>query len=191
MSRIGRAPIPLPAGVTAALSDHHLTVKGPRGELSRALPEMMSVAIEEVAILVSRPSESREHRALHGLTRSLIANMVFGVSQGYEKVLELYGVGFRVQQQGQRLNMQLGFSHPVPFDLPGGISAQVETFVPTLENQYLSVRLTLRGIDKEVLGLTAAQIRHLKKPEPYKGKGFRYRGERIRRKAGKAAQSVK
>jgi large subunit ribosomal protein L6 len=190
MSRIGKAPVPLPAGVTAEVSDHHLTVTGPKGALSRALPGEMAIAVEDAIIQVSRPSESREHRALHGLTRSLIANMVQGVSQGYEKVLELYGVGFRIQPQGQRLNMQLGFSHPVVFDLPEGIAPQIETFVPTLENQYLSVRLTLRGIDKEVVGLTAAQIRHLKKPEPYKGKGFRYRGERIRRKAGKAAQST-
>jgi large subunit ribosomal protein L6 len=191
MSRIGKAPIPLPAGVTAELSDHHLTVTGPKGALSRSLPEDMSISVEDAVILVSRPTESRNHRALHGLTRSLIANMVQGVSQGYEQVLELYGVGFRIQPQGQKLTMQLGFSHPVPFDLPEGITAQIDTFVPTLENQYLSVRLTMRGIDKEELGLTAARIRLLKKPEPYKGKGFRYRGERIRRKAGKAAQSAK
>ena len=191
MSRIGKAPIPLPAGVTAELSDHHLTVTGPKGALSRSLPEDMGITVEDAVILVSRPTESKDHRALHGLTRSLIANMVQGVTQGYEQVLELYGVGFRIQPQGQKLNMQLGFSHPVPFDLPAGIAAQIDTFVPTLENQYLSVRLTLRGIDKEELGLTAARIRLLKKPEPYKGKGFRYRGERIRRKAGKAAQSAK
>ncbi len=192
MSRIGKAPIPLPAGVTAELSDHHLTVTGPKGALSRSLPEDMGITVEDAVILVSRPTESKNHRALHGLTRSLIANMVQGVNQGYEQVLELYGVGFRIQQQGQRLNMQLGFSHPVPFDLPEGISvAQLEAFVPTTENQHFSMRLTLRGTDKELLGLTAARIRLLKKPEPYKGKGFRYRGERIRRKAGKAAQSAK
>ena len=191
MSRIGKAPIPLPAGVTAELSDHHLTVNGPKGTLSRSLPEDMGIAVDDAVILVSRPTESKDHRALHGLTRSLIANMVQGVTQGYERVLELYGVGFRIQPQGQKLAMQLGYSHPVPFDLPEGISAQVETFVPTLENQYLSVRLTLRGTDKEELGLTAARIRSLRKPEPYKGKGFRYRGERIRRKAGKGAQSAK
>ncbi len=189
MSRVGKLPIPLPAGVTAELSDHQLKVRGPQGELSRRLPEAMSVTVEEGEIRVGRPSESREHRALHGLTRSLVANMVQGVSEGYVRVLELYGVGFRVQPQGQKLNLQLGFSHPVAFDLPDGISAQMETFVPTLENGYLSVRLTLRGIDKELLGLTAARLRDTKKPEPYKGKGFRYQGERIRRKAGKAAQA--
>lgn len=189
MSRVGKAPVPLPAGVTAELSDHQLTVRGPQGVLSRALPQVISVAVEQGAIRVARPSDSKEHRALHGLVRSLVANMVQGVSQGYVRVLELYGVGFRVQPQGQKLNLQLGYSHPIAFELPQGISAQVETFVPTLENGYFSVRLTLRGIDKELLGLTAARLRDARKPEPYKGKGFRYQGERIRRKAGKAAQT--
>ena len=190
MSRIGKAPVPLPAGVSAELTDHTLVVKGPKGALSRQLHDHMEIAIEDQAILVRRPSESKQHRSLHGLTRTLVANMVTGVSQGYEKVLELYGVGFRIQQQGQRLTMQLGFSHPVVFDLPEGIAAAPESFVPTGENRYLSARLTLRGIDKEMLGQTAATIRAAKKPEPYKGKGFRYRGEVVRRKAGKAAQSA-
>jgi large subunit ribosomal protein L6 len=189
MSRIGKAPVPLPAGVSAELTDHTLVVKGPKGALSRQLHDHMEIAIEDQAILVRRPSESKQHRSLHGLTRTLVANMVTGVSQGYEKVLELYGVGFRIQQQGQRLTMQLGFSHPVVFDLPEGINAAAESFVPTGENRYLSARLTLRGIDKEMLGQTTATIRAAKKPEPYKGKGFRYRGEVVRRKAGKAAQS--
>lgn len=189
MSRIGKMPIPLPAGVTAELEDHTLRVKGPLGELTRSLPTEMRVVVEEREIRVERPSDARQHRALHGLTRALVANMVEGVSQGYTRVLELYGVGFRVQPQGQRLTCQLGYSHPVVFDLPPGVTAQVETFVPTLENSYLSVRLTLKGIDKEVLGLTAARLRDTRKPEPYKGKGFRYQGERIRRKAGKAAQA--
>jgi large subunit ribosomal protein L6 len=190
MSRIGKDPIPLPAGVTAEFSDHQITVKGPRGELSRYLPEAMEIVIEDDSILVQRPSDSKEHRSLHGLTRSLAANMVRGVSQGYVRALELYGVGLRVQQQGQRLTMQLGFSHPIIFDLPEGISAQVETFVPTGENDYLSCRVTLSGIDKELLGQTAASLRATKKPEPYKGKGFRHQGERIRRKAGKVAQTA-
>jgi len=190
MSRIGKAPIPLPAGVTAELTDHTILVKGPKGALSRQLHEQMEIAVESQAILVRRPSESKQHRSLHGLTRTLVANMVIGVSQGYEKVLELYGVGFRVQQQGQRLTMQLGFSHPVVFDLPDGIAATIETFVPTSENRYLSARLTLRGIDKELLGQIAATIRAARKPEPYKGKGFRYQGEVVRRKAGKAVQST-
>jgi large subunit ribosomal protein L6 len=191
MSRIGNSPIPLPPGVTAELSDHQLRVKGPLGELSRALPEAMEIAIEEKVIVVRRPSESKEHRSLHGLTRTLVANMVEGVSQGYTRVLELYGMGFRVQQQGQRLNCQLGFSHPVVFDLPRGLSAQVESFVPTGENNYLSARLTLKGIDKELVGQMAARIRAARKPEPYKGKGFRYQGERVLRKPGKAAQTAR
>jgi large subunit ribosomal protein L6 len=190
MSRIGKAPIPLPAGVTAELTDHTLVVKGPKGALSRQLHEQIEVAVEGQAVVMRRPSESKQHRSLHGLTRSLVANMVTGVSQGYEKVLELYGVGFRVQHQGQRLTMQLGFSHPVVFDLPEGIAATTETFVPTGENRYLSARLTLRGIDKELLGQIAATIRAARKPEPYKGKGFRYQGEVVRRKAGKAVQST-
>lgn len=190
MSRIGKEPIPLPAGVTAELTDHQLTVKGPRGELSRQLPESMQIAVEGDAVVVRRPSDSKEHRSLHGLTRSLVANMIHGVTQGYLKVLELYGVGFRVQLQDQRLQMQLGFSHPIIFDLPDGISAQVETFVPTGENDYLSCRVTLAGIDKELLGQTAASLRANKTPEPYKGKGFRYQGEHIRRKAGKVAQAA-
>jgi large subunit ribosomal protein L6 len=189
MSRIGKAPIPLPAGVTAELADHTITVKGPKGELSRTLHDQVAINIVDQAILVERLSESKTHRSLHGLTRTLVANMVIGVSQGYEKVLELYGVGYRIQHQGQRLTMQLGFSHPSIFDLPEGLTATAESFVPTNENKYLSARLTLRGIDKEELGQMAATIRATKKPEPYKGKGFRYRGEVVRRKAGKAAQS--
>ncbi|MFB3881304.1 MAG: 50S ribosomal protein L6 [Armatimonadota bacterium] len=189
MSRIGNAPIPLPAGVTAELTDHTLRVKGPKGSLSRQLHDQIEIAIEDKVIVCRRPSDSKQHRALHGLTRTLVANMVTGVSEGYEKVLELYGVGFRIQQQGQRLNMQLGFSHPVVFELPEDLAAQVESFVPTSENRYLSARLTLRGIDKELLGQMTATIRAARKPEPYKGKGFRYRGEVVRRKAGKAAQT--
>jgi len=190
MSRIGKAPIPLPKGVTVELKDRRLTVLGPRGELSRDLPEAVEIVVEESAILVRRPSDSKEHRALHGLARSLIANMVVGVREGYVRELELYGVGLRVQVQGRRLNLQLGFSHPVVFDLAEGIEAKVDTFVPTGENDYLSARVALSSIDKELLGQTAARLRASKKPEPYKGKGFRYRGERIRRKAGKAAQAA-
>jgi large subunit ribosomal protein L6 len=190
MSRIGKAPIPLPAGVSAELTDHTLRVNGPKGSLSRQLHDQIEIAIEDQVIVCRRPSESKQHRSLHGLTRTLAANMVIGVSQGYEKVLELYGVGFRIQHQGQRLTMQLGFSHPVVFELPEGITAQAESFVPTSENRYLSARLTLRGIDKELLGQMAATIRAARKPEPYKGKGFRYRGEVVRRKPGKAAQTT-
>jgi large subunit ribosomal protein L6 len=190
MSRIGKAPIPLPDGVSAELTDHTLRVTGPKGALSRQLHEQIEIAIEDRVILCRRPSESKQHRSLHGLTRTLVANMVIGVNQGYEKVLELYGVGFRIQHQGQRLTLQLGFSHPVVFELPEGITAQAESFVPTSENRYLSARLTLRGIDKELLGQMTATIRAARKPEPYKGKGFRYRGEVVRRKPGKAAQTT-
>jgi large subunit ribosomal protein L6 len=189
MSRIGKAPIPVPAGVKVELDGNNVRVVGPRGELSRRLPTQMQVAVADSVVTVTRPSDSKEHRSLHGLTRTLVANMVTGVSVGYTRAVELYGVGFRVAAQGQRLNLQIGFSHPVRFDLPEGISAQVETFVPTTENQHLSARVTLAGIDKEVLGETAAKLRALKKPEPYKGKGFRYRGEQVRRKPGKAAQA--
>jgi large subunit ribosomal protein L6 len=191
MSRIGNAPIRLPAGVKVELTDHRITVKGPLGELSRALPEPMVVEVAESEVVVRRPSDSKPHRSLHGLTRTLIANMVQGVTTGYVKVLELYGMGFRVQQQGSRLTCQIGFSHPVIWEMPEGITGQVETFVPTGENSYLSARLTLRGIDKELLGQMAAQVRASRKPEPYKGKGFRYQGERVLRKAGKAAQAAR
>jgi len=190
MSRIGKAPIPLPDGVSAELTDHTLRVTGPKGALSRQLHDQIEIAIEDRVIMCRRPSESKQHRSLHGLTRTLVANMVIGVNQGYEKVLELYGVGFRIQHQGQRLTLQLGFSHPVVFELPEGITAQAESFVPTSENRYLSARLTLRGIDKELLGQMTATIRAARKPEPYKGKGFRYQGEVVRRKAGKAVQST-
>lgn len=191
MSRIGNAPIRLPAGVKVELTDHRITVKGPLGELSRVLPEPMAVEVAENEVVVRRPSDSKPHRSLHGLTRTLIANMVQGVTTGYVKVLELYGMGFRVQQQGSRLTCQIGFSHPVIWEMPEGITGQVETFVPTGENSYLSARLTLRGIDKELLGQMAAQVRASRKPEPYKGKGFRYQGERVLRKAGKAAQAAR
>jgi len=190
MSRIGNAPVRLPAGVKVELTDHRITVKGPLGELSRALPEPMAVEVAESEVVVRRPSDSKPHRSLHGLTRTLIANMVQGVTAGYVKVLELYGVGFRVQQQGSRLTCQIGFSHPVIWELPEGITGQVETFVPTGDNSYLSARITLKGIDKELLGQVAARVRASRKPEPYKGKGFRYQGERVLRKAGKAAQAT-
>ena len=183
-------PIPVPEGVTVTIKKNKVTVTGPKGELERSFNPDMKITLKENNLIVSRPDDSKEHRSLHGLTRTLVANMVQGVSEGYVKELELYGMGFRVQQQGQRLTCQLGFAHPVVFDLPEGIEAKVETFVPTSENQYLSARVTLSGIDKELLGQTAARLRACKTPEPYKGKGFRYRGELVRRKAGKAAQAT-
>ncbi len=189
MSRIGKSPIPLPAGVRVEVDGNNVKVQGPKGELSRQVPREMRLVLEEGVLRVERPSESKPHRSLHGLTRTLVANMVTGVSVGYTRVLELYGMGFRVTQQGQRLALQIGFSHPTNFDLPEGVSAAVETFVPTTENQHFAARVTLSGIDKEQLGLLASQLRAMKKPEPYKGKGFRYRGEVVRRKPGKAAQA--
>ena len=187
MSRIGRMPVPLPSGVVAKLEDHQLTVEGPKGKLVRHLPGEMLIEIVDTHIAVKRPSDQRQHRALHGLTRALIANMVQGVTAGFQKTLDLHGVGYRAQLQNDRLVLQIGFSHPVEVIPPSGIKLELETFTPTLENQYLSARILVSGIDREVVGQTAAKIRAQRKPEPYKGKGFRYRGEVVRRKAGKTA----
>ena len=189
MSRIGRVPVPVPAGVEVELVDHRLRVRGPKGVLERTLLADMIVEVGP-EIVVRRPSDSRDHRAQHGLTRTLIANMVEGVTKGYEKQLELYGVGYRVTLQGPRLSLQLGFSHPVEIEAPEGVSFATESFVPTSENQYLAARITVSGINKEVVGQVAADIRASRKPEPYKGKGLRYRGEHVRRKPGKAAQAA-
>ena len=189
MSRIGKAPIPLPEGVSIEQSNHHVTVNGPKGALSRAVPQQMTLAVEGKTLRVSRPSDSLTDRALHGLTRTLVANMVDGVTQGFRKTLELYGVGYRAQLQGSKLALQLGFSHPTELEAPAGISFALETFVPTAENSYLSARIVVSGIDKELVGQVAANLRAYRKPEPYKGKGIRYQGERVRRKAGKAAKA--
>jgi large subunit ribosomal protein L6 len=188
MSRIGRTPIPVPAGVQVRSEDNRIVVKGPRGELSRVLHPDMIVRIEGTQVVVERPSDEREHRSLHGLTRTLVANMVTGVTTGFEKTLEITGVGYRATRMGPRLSLQLGFSHPVEIETPPAVEvASVETFTPTAANGWLSGRFVLRSIDKELLGSTAASIRALRKTDPYKGKGVRYAGERIRLKAGKAA----
>ena len=188
MSRIGRRPIPVPAGVQVQIADHVVRVKGPRVELSRALHPDMILEQKDGQILVQRPDESQDHKALHGLTRTLIANMVEGVTQGYTKTLEITGVGYRAAKQGDKLTFQLGYSHPVELVPPPGISfGTVETFTPTASNEWLSTRLSVQGIDKEQVGAVAAKIRSLREVEPYKGKGIRYRGEVVRRKAGKAA----
>jgi len=189
MSRIGNAPIPIPDGVKINQENNQFVVQGPKGTLSRELPSMMLIEQEGSLLQVKRPSEERTHRALHGLTRTLLANMVEGVTKGFTKTLELYGVGYRAQLQGKKLSLQLGFSHPIEMDSPEGITFGVETFVPTAENKYLSARITITGIDKEVVGQTTANLRAYKKPEPYKGKGLRYQGEKVRRKAGKAAKA--
>src|SRR5919202_1887899 len=179
MSRIGRWPIPLPSGVEVTVGDGRITVRGPRGTLERALPPDMTVRQDDGVLLVERPDDERQHRALHGLTRSLVNNMVVGVTDGFARDLEIVGVGYRATAASPtRLDLALGFSHPVSVDAPEGVT--FETPAPT--------RITVRGIDKEVVGQVAANIRAIRKPEPYKGKGVRYAGEVVRRKAGKAAK---
>ncbi|HEX2049093.1 MAG TPA: 50S ribosomal protein L6 [Actinomycetota bacterium] len=179
MSRVGQAPIPVPADVQVSVVGNVVTVNGPRGELQRTVRDELSVTVEDGEVRVERVADTREARALHGLTRSLIANMVQGVTQGFEKRLEIHGVGYRAQKQGDGLEISVGFSHTVRKPAPDGIEFEVPA--PT--------RITVRGIDKELVGQTAAEIRAIRKPEPYKAKGIRYEGEHIRRKAGKAAKA--
>ena len=178
MSRIGMQPITVPAGVDIALEPGFVRVKGPKGELERRIQPEMNVVREDGKLLVQRPSDEQRFRALHGLTRTLIANMVQGVTQGYRKDLEIQGVGYRAALEGKTLVLSLGFSHPVRVEPAPGISFVVET--PT--------RIGVMGIDKELVGEQAARIRRVRPPEPYKGKGVRYQGERVRRKAGKAGK---
>ena len=179
MSRIGRSPIAVPSGVTVTLSGETVSVKGPQGSLERTLPTGISIAQEGDTLVLTRPDDERHHRALHGLSRSLVANMVTGVTEGFSKELEIVGVGYRATAKGpSALELALGFSHPVPVDAPAGITFEVP--IPT--------RIIVKGIDKEQVGQVAANIRKLRKPEPYKGKGVRYAGERVLRKAGKAAK---
>jgi large subunit ribosomal protein L6 len=179
MSRIGRSPIPVPSNVTVTLEGESVTVKGPQGTLERQLPAGISIVQEGDQLVVSRPDDERRHRALHGLSRSLVANMVAGVTEGFSKELEIVGVGYRANAKSPgSLELALGFSHPVVVNAPEGITFEVP--IPT--------RITVKGIDKEKVGQVAADIRKLRKPEPYKGKGVRYAGERVLRKAGKAAK---
>jgi large subunit ribosomal protein L6 len=178
MSRIGRMPITVPSGVEVTIDGRTVRVKGPKGELSLDVPAPIDVAQSDGTITVIRPSDEGEIRALHGLSRSLIANMVTGVTEGYRKTMEIVGVGYRVQAKGKDLEFALGFSHPVPVTAPDGISFRVET--PT--------RFVVEGIDKQQVGEVASNIRKLRKPDPYKGKGVRYQGEQIRRKVGKAGK---
>ena len=179
MSRVGRTPIPVPNGVTVALDRGAVTVTGPQGELSRSIPGAITVRQEDSTLVVERPDDERHNRALHGLTRSLVANMVAGVTSGFSKELEIVGVGYRATARGpSTLELALGFSHPITVEAPGGVTFEVPA--PT--------RIVVRGIDKEKVGQVAADIRKLRKPEPYKGKGIRYAGERVIRKAGKAAK---
>jgi large subunit ribosomal protein L6 len=179
MSRIGSAPITVPSGVDVSIQARTVTVKGPNGTLARDIPGEISVRQDGDVLVVERPDDERESRSLHGLTRSLVNNMVVGVTAGYAKELEIVGVGYRAEAQGpQRLRLALGFSHPVMVDAPDGITFEVPA--PT--------RVIVKGIDKEKVGQVAANIRSLRKPEPYKGKGVRYQGERVIRKAGKAGK---
>ena len=178
MSRIGRLPIDIPAGVTISVDASVVSVKGPKGELTLDVASPIEVKVEESQVLVTRPDDERESRSLHGLTRTLINNNIIGVTQGYTKGLEVVGTGYRVQQKGNSLEFSLGFSHPVVVEPPAGITFAVEG----------TNKITVSGIDKQAVGETAANIRKIRKPEPYKGKGVRYAGEVVRRKAGKAGK---
>ena len=178
MSRIGRLPITVPSGVDVTIDGRNVTVTGPKGTLSRALHPDITVSREDGTLVVTRPTEQKTHKQLHGLTRTLVNNMVVGVTDGYRKGLEITGVGYRATLNGKKLTLNLGYSHPIEIDPPAGISFEVEN--PT--------RLAVVGIDKELVGQIAAKVRATRKPEPYKGKGVRYSGEYIRRKAGKAGK---
>ncbi len=178
MSRIGKKPVPVPSGVTVSIDSKSVVVKGPKGELSRVLPGEVNITQEGEEILVTRQDDSRTSRARHGLSRTLIANMVEGVSKGFEKRLEIKGVGYRAAVKGKTLTMNLGYSHPVEFEPPTGIEFKVEN----------NTNVIVSGIDKELVGTVAAKIRDARPPEPYKGKGVRYLGEMVRRKAGKAGK---
>jgi large subunit ribosomal protein L6 len=179
MSRIGRLPIPVPSGVDVAIDGQDVTVKGPKGTLTHSIAVPLEInRVDDGTLLVTRPNDESSNRSLHGLTRTLVANMVTGVTQGYAKTLEIVGVGYRVQARGSSLEFALGFSHPVVIDAPEGITFTVES--PT--------RFQVQGIDKQRVGEVAANIRKLRKPDPYKGKGVRYQGEVVRRKVGKAGK---
>jgi large subunit ribosomal protein L6 len=179
MSRVGKLPIPVPPDVQVSIRGSDVTVKGPKGELSRTLHRDMSVRLEEGQLIVARPTDHRLHRSLHGLTRALLANMVHGVREGFKKELEIQGVGYRAQLEGEKLILSVGYSHPVLVDPPPGITL-------SLDKSYRNIMV--EGMDKELVGRVAAEIRAIRKPEPYKGKGIRYVGEYVRRKAGKAGK---
>jgi large subunit ribosomal protein L6 len=178
MSRIGRLPIEIPAGVDVTIDGPSVSVKGPRGAMSHTIPAPLTAAVEDGKVIVSRPDDERRSKSLHGLTRTLIANQIIGVTQGYTKGLEVVGTGYRVQARGANIEFALGFSHPVLVEPPAGITFTVEG----------NNRLTVSGIDKQAVGEAAANIRKIRKPEPYKGKGVRYAGENVRRKAGKSGK---
>lgn len=179
MSRVGKKPIEVPANVTVTVADGNVvTVKGPKGEMTRTFNKDINIALEDNVLTLSRPSESKEHRTIHGTTRALLANMVQGTSEGFERVLELVGVGYRAQLQGNKLVLNVGYSHPVEFTPEEGLSVEVPA----------NTRVIVRGIDKERVGALASNIRATRPPEPYKGKGIRYEGEKVRRKEGKTGK---
>ena len=175
MSRIGKRPVAIPKGVTVEVNGNAVAVKGPRGELSRTLPREMGVALEDGNVSVTRPSDDKRHKALHGLSRTLVANMVEGVSKGFSKTLEIQGVGYKAEAKPYGVNLIVGFSHPVKYEAPKGIKISVEN----------NTTVKIEGADKEIVGQVAAELRSVRPPEPYKGKGIRYQGEQVRRKAGK------
>jgi large subunit ribosomal protein L6 len=177
MSRIGKKPIPVPQGVKVQVDGRQVRAEGPKGKLVQPIPEGLQALLENNHVVISRGSDERQVRALHGLTRSLVANMVNGVKDGFERKLEVSGIGYRAQMQGKALQLALGYSHPIVFPLPEGVTAEIDR----------QVAITLRGPDKALLGETAAKLRALRKPDPYKGKGIKYAGEVIRRKVGKKA----
>jgi len=179
MSRIGRMPIEVPAGVQVEIEDSQVTVRGPKGELTRRFHPDMTISSEEGQIIVRRPTDNRKHRSLHGLTRALLANMIQGVNEGFRKELEIVGVGYRAEMQGEKLVLNVGYSHSVEIASPEGITITVGRGAK---------QIAVEGVDKELVGQIAAQIRAVRKPEPYKGKGIRYGGEQVRRKAGKAGK---
>lgn len=181
MSRIGKRPVPLPSGVTAAIAGQSVTVKGPKGELSRTLHRELTVVLEDGSITVRRPSDEPRHKALHGLTRTLVANMVEGVTKGFVKALEIQGVGYKAEIKPFGVQLVVGYSHPVPYHAPKGIKITVDN----------NTQVKVEGMDKEMVGQVAAELRAIRPPEPYKGKGIRYAGEQVRRKAGKTAQAAK
>ena len=178
MSRVGKNPVALPKGVETTIDGQHISVKGPKGTLEINIPEPISAKVEDDKIVVTRPDENRKNRALHGLSRSLISNMVVGVTEGYKISMEIYGVGYRVLQKGSNLEFSLGYSHPVLIEAPEGI-----TFATDGQTKF-----SIEGIDKQKVGQIAANIRRLRKDDPYKGKGIRYAGEQIRRKVGKTGK---
>jgi len=181
LSRIGKLPIPIPGAVKVAVEPGHVMVEGPKGRLERTLPADITVKLADGTIVFERPSDDYKHRALHGLVRSLVNNMVIGVNEGFTKHLELVGVGYRVAKQGDEITLSLGFSHPIKFKPPAGVTIDVQD----------QTKFSVSGIEKEAVGQVAADIRAFRPPEPYKGKGVMYRGEKIRRKAGKAGKGAK